>query len=33
MTPPTLIVSVQVCPPMLNAKFAVPLLAGVPLMV
>ena len=30
---PTVRVSVQVCPPMLNAKLAVPLLVGVPVMV
>ena len=30
---PTVRVSVQVCPPILKAKLAVPLLAGVPLIV
>ena len=29
----TVLVRVQVCPPMFNAKLAVPLLVGVPLMV
>ena len=29
----TVLVSVQVCPPTLNAKLAVPLLAGVPVIV
>ena len=29
----TILVSVQVCPPILSAKLAVPLLAGVPVMV
>ena len=29
----TVLVKVQVCPPRLNAKLAVPLLAGVPVMV
>jgi hypothetical protein len=29
----TVLVKVQVCPPMFNAKLAVPLVAGVPVMV
>ncbi len=28
----TVLVKVQLCPPMLSAKFAVPLVAGVPVM-